>query len=240
MSDQLAIPEEPKTDITLTDGKGLQFSDFDQLERFAAKFVVSCICPKRFAGDAGSAAMCIQMGAELGLSPISSLRSIAVINGIPGIYGDAALALVRASGQLEAYSEDYGDGDSTKPEDTDKMGCVVTVKRKGYDVASYSFTIADAKRAGLWKKAGPWTQYPKRMLMFRARGFLLRDQFSDVLMGYKIVEEVADYDTGRGFGNAKQAQPANVAGTTGFLSEAKEQAPESEAAQESQEVEAGS
>jgi hypothetical protein len=55
------------------------------------------------------------------------------------------------------------------------------------------FTVADAKKAGLWGKTGPWTQYPKRMLQMRARGFALRDAFPDVLKGLVTAEEAQDY-----------------------------------------------
>ena len=47
----------------------------------------------------------MQMGAEIGLSPMASVQNIAVINGRPGIYGDAALAIVRSSGLLEEFKE---------------------------------------------------------------------------------------------------------------------------------------
>jgi len=52
-----------------------------------------------------------------------------------------------------------------------------------------TFSIEDAKRAGLWQKPGPWTDYPDRMLMMRARAFALRDAFPDVLMGLYLREE---------------------------------------------------
>jgi hypothetical protein len=55
------------------------------------------------------------------------------------------------------------------------------------------FSVADAKRAGLWGKSGPWTQYPRRMLQLRARGFALRDAFPDVLKGLVTAEEAQDY-----------------------------------------------
>src|SRR6185295_12780043 len=51
---------------------------------------------------------------------------------------------------------------------------------------------ADAKTANLWGKAGPWTQYPKRMLQMRARGFGCRDCFPDLLRGIIIKEEAED------------------------------------------------
>jgi hypothetical protein len=53
--------------------------------------------------------------------------------------------------------------------------------------------MADAKRAGLLGKAGPWAQYPARMLALRARGFALRNAFADALRGLITAEEAQDY-----------------------------------------------
>jgi len=53
-------------------------------------------------------------------------------------------------------------------------------------------SVGDAKLASLWGKQGPWSQYPKRMLKFRARGFWLRDNFGDILKGMRTVEELRD------------------------------------------------
>lgn len=129
-----------------------------------------------------------ELGASLGLGLMQSLQSIAVINGMPTIWGDSAPAIVIASGLCEDITEEII-GDMTNP--TTKAVC--TVKRKGKSVRTFEFSIADAMTAGLWKKAGPWTQYPKRMLQMRARSFALRDVFPDVLKGFKLAEEVQDY-----------------------------------------------
>jgi hypothetical protein len=55
-----------------------------------------------------------------------------------------------------------------------------------------TFSIADAKRAGLWTKEGPWQTYPARMLAWRALGFAARAAFPDVLKGLRTVEELRD------------------------------------------------
>jgi hypothetical protein len=54
-----------------------------------------------------------------------------------------------------------------------------------------------AKKAGVWKKAGPWNDYPDRMLNIRARAWCLRDLFADVLHGLSVGEEVEDYSQSR-------------------------------------------
>jgi hypothetical protein len=74
------------------------------------------------------------------------------------------------------------------------MTAVCQTSRKGKDANVVGrFSVADAKRAGLWGKSGPWTQYPRRMLQLRARGFALRDAFPDVLKGLVTAEEAQDY-----------------------------------------------
>ena len=121
--------------------------------------------PKDFKNKPESCMLAGQHGAELGLGPMQSLQCIAVINGRPTIWGDAALALVQSSAVCEFISEAVeGDGD--------QMVATCIAKRRGYPAPSaIKFSVADAKRAGLWGKSGPWTQYPKRMLQLRARGF---------------------------------------------------------------------
>lgn len=76
------------------------------------------------------------------------------------------------------------------------MVATCEAKRRGYPQATtVHFSVVDAKKAGLWGKSGPWTQYPKRMLQLRARGFALRDAFPDVLKGLVTAEEAQDYPT---------------------------------------------
>lgn len=144
------------------------------------------------------AMIAIMHGLEIGLTPMNAMQSIAVINGKPTIYGDAAIGLVRASGLMEWIKETIeGEGDAMMAR------CVVKRKNEAEPITG-EFSVADAKVAGLWTKTGkngqatPWQTYPKRMLKFRARAFALRDGFADVLKGMHIREEVEDYDTGNG------------------------------------------
>lgn len=167
---------------------GLQLRTLDDMWRFSQCVVKSGFAPKGMEKPE-SILIAVEMGYEVGLSPMAALQNTAVVNGRPTIYGDAALALVRGSGILEFYEEKQV---GTKGKDD--FGYKVSAKRKG-DSSTYSetFTVADAKTANLWGKPGPWSQYPARMLKFRARGFLLRDAFGDVLKGMRTFEEVRDY-----------------------------------------------
>ncbi len=130
----------------------------------------------------------IYHGSEVGLTPLASLQAIAVINGTPCLWGDGALAVVIASGALEDHEE---------TQEIDDKGDVVMatcrVKRKGRPTETIrTFGRADAQKAGLWNKRGPWEGYKRRMCQMRARSWALRDTFADVLKGLKIVEEMVD------------------------------------------------
>ena len=165
---------------------GVQLASLEDAFRFAKAICESGFAPRGMEKPE-SVLIALQWGAELGLTPMAGLQNIAVVNGRPALFGDAALALVRSSGQLEDYKEDEV-GEAGK----DSYGFKVTVKRKGQSAQSETFTIADAKAAKLWGKSGPWTDYPRRMLKFRARGFVLRDTFGDVLKGLRTAEEARD------------------------------------------------
>jgi hypothetical protein len=167
--------------------RGLALATFDDAFRFATMVAKSDFAPKDFKGKPESCLLAIQHGSEVGLSPMQSLQSIAVINGRPTIWGDAALALVQASPVCE-YVREYTEGEG------DGLVAVCEAKRRGYPAPTVvRFSVADAKRAGLWGKSGPWQQYPTRMMTLRARGFALRNAFADALRGLITAEEAQDY-----------------------------------------------
>lgn len=170
-------------------------TDFDGAWRIATMVHQSGMLP--YGIDTAAKAMAaIMHGMELGLTPMNALQSIAVINGRPTIWGDAALGLVRASGLLEKFEET-----STGTPFSDDYTAICTVRRKGdpSDVVG-EFSVQDAKLAHLWDKRGkngqetPWQTYPKRMLKMRARAFALRDAFTDILKGLGIKEEMEDVE----------------------------------------------
>ena len=182
----VTTPAQIKTPINYG-AQGVKLASLEDAFRFANAIVASGFAPRGMEKPE-AVLVAIQLGAELGLTPMAALQNTAVINGRPAIYGDAALALVRASGLLESFSEEEV-GEAGK----DSFGIKVTATRRDGSKGSETFTVADAKAAKLWGKAGPWTDYPRRMLKFRARGFVLRDVFGDVLKGLRTAEEVRDY-----------------------------------------------
>jgi len=165
-------------------GFSLAPQSIDEALKFADMLSKSNLVPKDFIGNAGNILVAIQWGMELGLQPMQSMQNIAVINGRPSLWGDSVIALVKASPVCEYVVEEVNDN-----------GATCKVKRKGEPEQVRYFTVDDAKKASLWGKPGPWTQYPKRMLQMRARSWALRDVFPDVLRGMPIAEELQDMPT---------------------------------------------
>lgn len=153
--------------------------------KFAELLCESNMIPKEFQGNTGNILVAVQWGMELGLKPLQAMQSIAVINHRPALWGDAVIALVRASPLCEYVHEDIANSTAT-----------CRAKRRG-DPKEHvrTFSESDARQAGLLGKPGPWTQYKTRMLQLRARAFLLRDLFPDVLRGMAMAEELQDIET---------------------------------------------
>ena len=162
-------------------GGWLSCNNLEAAMKLAEMFSKSAMVPKQYQGNAANCLVAMAYGDSLGMAPLQAMQSVAVVNGVPALYGDGMLALVQASPVFESIEESIEDG-----------AAVCTVKRRGMKSVQRVFTIDDAKRAGLWGKAGPWQQYPSRMLQMRARSWALRDAFADVLRGIQSVEEVRD------------------------------------------------
>jgi len=189
---ETAVVQQAKPEVRIG-ASGIQLRTLDELYRFAKAVHQSKLCP---AGDTEQAIVVkMQYGMELGLKgPVSALKNIFVVNNRPAVFGSATLGLVYQSGFMESICE-YIEGEG------DDMVAICKTKRKGMTEITRTFSVADAKAAQLWGKAGPWKQYKKRMLQYKARNLAMNDAFADVFMGIDIVEElqerdiVAEYDT---------------------------------------------
>lgn len=179
----------------------MRLVEYDAALKFAKIVATSTLCPDsyRFDGygqnkrqrDAEQVArdvfVAVQLGHEVGLTPMQSIQNIAVINGRPTLWGKVLIGLVKRADVCE-YVREWIEGEG------DEMIAYCESKRKDEPHPhTSSFSVRDAKLAGLWGKTGPWKQYPKRMLQMRARGFNLSDNFADVLGGLWMREDVQDY-----------------------------------------------
>jgi len=156
--------------------------DLIQAIKLSEQIASSDLAPKDYRGKPANVLIAMQLGFEIGLAPMQSVQGIAIINGRPLVWGDALLGLVMS------HCEYFG-----KEEESSSTGAKCTLSRKTKDgrveTVVSEFTLKDAEIAGLLSKGGVWKQYPKRMLLWRARTFAIRDLFADVIKGLSTVEE---------------------------------------------------
>lgn len=176
----------------------------DDVFRLGDAIAKSGLAPKTL-NDSMKCTVAIMAGMELGMPPYQAVQSFAVIGNRATLWGDGFLGVLLSHG-FDVEERFEGDEDADPLDDAFKAICTVTrpahLPNPG-KVVTRTFTVADAKKAKLWGKEGPWQTATKRMLQMRARAFAGRDNASDVLRGLKMAEEVEDYgpeveDTPRG------------------------------------------
>jgi hypothetical protein len=119
----------------------------------------------------------ILTGQELGLKPMTALKSIDVIQGQPALRAHAMRAIVQHQGHDIELVE------------SDDTHCVMRGRRKGAD--GWQTVVWDIPRArllGLLNK-DQWKKQPKTMLVARATGELCRLIASDALHGLPYAAE---------------------------------------------------
>jgi hypothetical protein len=161
---------------------GIVPRNIDEIFRLASAIAKSGMAPKDM-NTPEKLTVAIMTGLELGLPPMFAINKIAVINGRPTLWGDAIPGLLLSRGcKIDETIAGAGE--------TLAATCIVT-RPNGASITR-TFAVKDAKKAGLWGKAGPWTQYPERMLAMRARAFAARDGAADILGGLYLREEIDD------------------------------------------------
>jgi hypothetical protein len=166
-------------------GFDLSPRNFEEAWRMAEYLADSEMVPKDFRNKPANCLVAIQWGAELGLKTMQAIQNIAVINGRPSLWGDVMLALVRASPLCEYFIETWeGAGETLKS--------IARTKRRGEPSEQVrEFSYSDAKTAQLLGK-DTYKQYGKRMIQLRARGWLIRDVYTDIMKGLHMAEEAMD------------------------------------------------
>ena len=128
----------------------------------------------------------ISVGESLGLSAATALMNIYNVNGMPSMKADLKLALAKRHPEYAGCEIDAN---------TER--CIVKMKRRnenGTESITSTFTIEDAKRAGLFPKKDNWRMYPQRMLKARAISYAVNDLFPDIVFGMLSSEEAQDID----------------------------------------------
>ena len=169
-------------------------TNMEELERLCAAAAKTGF----FGAKSPEQALLIAMsGRDLGLSYSQALRAFHVIEGKPTLSADGMIAACLLRRDVCEYFRTL---------ESSNERATVETKRAGSPPQKLSFSMDDAKRAGLHGKQN-WTKYPSRMLLSRARAALARDVYPDLLLGLDDPDEL---DAQPARVEVVQAAPASV------------------------------
>ncbi len=135
-----------------------------------------------YKGEAEAIIMTLLSARELNIGPMMALNGgIFNINGKSEISARLMGVLIRRSGHIIKVIEST----TTK--------CTLQgIRADNQDSTETSFTVEEAKKAGLFKVGGGWDKYPEDMCYARALSRLARRLFPDVIGNNYVEGEIAD------------------------------------------------
>lgn len=167
----------------------------------ATRLVETSFVPAQFKGKPAEATAAILSGAEVGLSPMASLKSFDIIQGVAAPRALTLRAIVQSQGHEMILEE------------STETRCKMRGRRRGEsEWTKVQWTTDRAKGLGLLGKDN-WKKQPAAMLVARATGELARLIAADAILGIGYtIEEVAD---GADVSIALDAPPEAETPTTG-------------------------
>lgn len=225
MPDEKDGPEDLKSKramelVRSPDTGGIMLRNLADLMGFAAAAVNSGMVQVpggRTQEGYGQAALLIQTGAELGLGLMASVRLLYVQPKSHRIevFSEGALALIRADPIMARAGKpprclwwrDWIEGT-----DEDMVAKAQTHRRGTPEPDEWSFSVKDARRAGLWARKTnsgqdtPWVGFGPDMLLTKVRSRLAKKVYQDVLGGL-FIEGDLYIENGQLVGLRPSAQP---------------------------------
>jgi len=191
--DDRTDPKASDKSLILFERGRLMPTDHNQLYRMAERIYNS---GTNISGACSPADVMVALmaGAEIGLGPASTIKSVYVVNGRPTLWGDAIVGIAQ-------WSPDYIDHTIADEGEGEDMRCTCTVRRfrelrdKTLRILSFteSFSWREAVAAGLTQKKGSiWSKFPKRMLRGKAKTYAFREAFADLLAGFQHESDALD------------------------------------------------
>jgi hypothetical protein len=166
---------------TVNHNAAIEPQNMGDLERLAKHAADS----KFFGFDTVAQAIMVALrGKDLGFSYTQSFSSFHIIKNRPSLTADAMVGVCLQHKELCVFFE---------PVEQTETKATWRAQRVGREPVTNSYTIEEARAADLLSQnGGMWKKYPKRMLSARAKAFLARDLFPELLNGLLSVEEAQD------------------------------------------------
>jgi len=162
---------------------GFEPENATQASKLATWLSKSALIPDSLRGKPADIFVILVTGHELGISPMQALRGLNVIKGKPVLSADLMVAQCVRSREICEYFR--------LVESSTKFAAY-EAKRKGSEPVSLTYTIEEAKAAGLTSNA-VWTKHTAAMLRARCSSALARAVFPDLVMGIYTPDESQEF-----------------------------------------------
>lgn len=163
---------------------GVAFSRVGQAMEAAQVFAATSLIPKALQGKPQDVLLVLLKGAELGLKPLQALSEIHIVDGKAGVSAKLKMALCLQRPECEFFVMVSSTAEKA----------VYRAKRKGApEPVEYSYSIEDAKRAGLTHKQN-WQNHPAAMLRARCSSALADSLFPDLVQGVMTHDELKEVE----------------------------------------------
>lgn len=160
-------------------------TNLDEAWRFSEALSRSELVPPQYQGKAANVLAAFYMAADLGISAMQAMREIHVVEGKPSASSALKVALVKQSPLCLKW----------ECVETTKEKATFTTQRHGdLKPTTLTFTIQQARDAGLIKPKSGWEKFPENMLRARAASFLADLVYPDVVKGLRTTEEVQEIE----------------------------------------------
>lgn len=174
----------------------------DEMYRYAQMLARSTLLPRAFYdrddkekrhAKVGDVHFVLMKGKALGLHPMTSIGNINIIDGKAEVGALLMLSMVRRSGVMAPGGWKLVHSD-------DRRAVFSTLRLGDDDWTTFEYTIEEAELMGLldkgrdeWAKANnQWRKQPRTMLRRRCQSMLLREVYSDVVLGCYDHDELAE------------------------------------------------
>lgn len=169
----------------------------DEMWRYATMLAGSDLLPRALKdkqtgkGIVANIHLVLMKGHDFSLKPMQSIGSINVIDGKAEVGALMMLSLVRRSGLCKSWR---------LVESTERRAIFSTTRVGEDEPTVFEYTIEEADQMGLldkgksdWaKENNQWKRQPRTMLRRRCQSMLLREVYSDVVLGLYDYEELSE------------------------------------------------
>lgn len=200
---------------------GQMVRTFETTQRIGGMFAKSTIVPKAYQNNVANCAIAVDVAMHLGngISPLTVMQNLVIVNGTPTWHAPFLVACINASEKYTPidYEEKnlgkigkgakvkvyvWENGKSTEKTittdeyaDVDNLACTAFAYNlaSGNKLTGSTITVKMAMEEGWYARSGSkWKTMPQQMLKYRAASFWQRAYEPGIAMGFQTTEEVRD------------------------------------------------